>query len=331
MRNQSRTVEIMSDAAYLILTKPSRSFTGQFVIDEDILRKETGVTNFDKYAVKPGNPLLMDFFIDEEETAASPSITSATKPKVEPTTPTPTQAATSPDVTSSMNAIKQLITPELIQKINGVYSFTISDATPTEWYLDLKTGNGDLASGKFNGTANCSLIMNSDVFNSMVSGKIKPTTAFMSGKLKIKGDMGLAMKLEKLMGSVKIAPAAASTPAPAPKATVVDVASSMDQIKRLITPDLVKKINGVYSFSISDATPNEWYLDLKNGSGDLAAGKFNGAANCTLTMKSDVFNSMVSGKIKPTAAFMSGKLKIKGDMGLAMKLEKLMGSLKPKL
>ena len=54
MRKQSRTVEIMSDAAYLILTKPSRSFTGNFVIDEDILRKEGNVTNFDKYAVEPG-------------------------------------------------------------------------------------------------------------------------------------------------------------------------------------------------------------------------------------------------------------------------------------
>ena len=54
MRKQSRTVEIMADAAYLILTKPSRSFTGNFVIDEDILRKEGNVTNFDKYAVVPG-------------------------------------------------------------------------------------------------------------------------------------------------------------------------------------------------------------------------------------------------------------------------------------
>lgn len=48
-------------------------------------------------------------------------------------------------------------------------------------------------------------------------------------------------------------------------------------------------------------------------------------------MKSDVFNSMVAGSVKPTTAFMSGKLKIKGNMGLAMKLEKLMSSLKSKL
>lgn len=55
MRKQSRTVDIMADAAYLILTKDSRTFTGKFVIDEDILRREAGVTNFDKYAVEPGS------------------------------------------------------------------------------------------------------------------------------------------------------------------------------------------------------------------------------------------------------------------------------------
>lgn len=54
MRNQSRTVDIMADAAYLILTKNSRTFTGNFVVDETLLRNELKVTNFDKYAVVPG-------------------------------------------------------------------------------------------------------------------------------------------------------------------------------------------------------------------------------------------------------------------------------------
>lgn len=49
---QCRKVEIMADAAYAILSKPV-SFTGQFVIDEDILKKE-GVKDFDVYAVEPG-------------------------------------------------------------------------------------------------------------------------------------------------------------------------------------------------------------------------------------------------------------------------------------
>jgi citronellol/citronellal dehydrogenase len=54
LRKQSRTVDIMADAAYLILSKDSKTFTGNFVIDEYILRKELGINNFDKYSVVPG-------------------------------------------------------------------------------------------------------------------------------------------------------------------------------------------------------------------------------------------------------------------------------------
>jgi citronellol/citronellal dehydrogenase len=58
----SRRPEIMADAAYAILTKPSREVTGRFFIDEEVLRAE-GVTDLDRYAVTPGAPLLPDFFV----------------------------------------------------------------------------------------------------------------------------------------------------------------------------------------------------------------------------------------------------------------------------
>jgi citronellol/citronellal dehydrogenase len=57
-----RTPAIVADAAHAILTRPSRDYTGHFVIDEDILR-EQGVTDFDRYAVVPGEPLLPDLFL----------------------------------------------------------------------------------------------------------------------------------------------------------------------------------------------------------------------------------------------------------------------------
>jgi citronellol/citronellal dehydrogenase len=57
-----RTPEIMADAAHAILTTPSRQRTGQFLIDEDVLR-EIGVTDFEGYAVKPGMELLPDLFL----------------------------------------------------------------------------------------------------------------------------------------------------------------------------------------------------------------------------------------------------------------------------
>jgi citronellol/citronellal dehydrogenase len=58
----SRTAEIMADAAYAVLVRDSRSATGNFYIDEDVLREE-GVTDFEPYAVVPGAPLVEDFFL----------------------------------------------------------------------------------------------------------------------------------------------------------------------------------------------------------------------------------------------------------------------------
>ena len=58
----SRTPEIVADAAHWIFTQPSRETTGNFFIDEEILRK-AGVTDFDKYAVDPTAPLLPDLFL----------------------------------------------------------------------------------------------------------------------------------------------------------------------------------------------------------------------------------------------------------------------------
>ena len=60
---RSRKPEIVADAAHLILTQPSRAFTGRFVIDEDILAGH-GETDFAKYRVDPTAPLATDFFVD---------------------------------------------------------------------------------------------------------------------------------------------------------------------------------------------------------------------------------------------------------------------------
>ena len=58
-----RTVEIMADAAHLILTRDSRNCTGNFFLDEDLLR-EAGTTDFERYSVTPGATLIPDFFLD---------------------------------------------------------------------------------------------------------------------------------------------------------------------------------------------------------------------------------------------------------------------------
>lgn len=59
---KSRKTDIMADAAYLILNKDSVSCTGNFFIDESLLRQE-GVTDFSGYAIDPDQELMKDFFV----------------------------------------------------------------------------------------------------------------------------------------------------------------------------------------------------------------------------------------------------------------------------
>ena len=58
----TRKPAIVADAAHWILTQESRTCTGHFFIDDDVLR-QAGVTDFDHYAVDPTAPLLQDFFV----------------------------------------------------------------------------------------------------------------------------------------------------------------------------------------------------------------------------------------------------------------------------
>ena len=59
----SRHAAIMADAAHVILTSDARTHTGNFYIDEDVLRS-AGTTDFARYAVTPGVPLFQDLFVE---------------------------------------------------------------------------------------------------------------------------------------------------------------------------------------------------------------------------------------------------------------------------
>ena len=69
-----------------------------------------------------------------------------------------------------------------------------------------------------------------------------------------------------------------------------------------------------------------------NITGSAGSGSFPGGnAECTMTLDSEDFVKIFKGELSPTQAFMGGKLKIKGDMMQAMKLEKLLNQMKSKL
>ena len=89
-------------------------------------------------------------------------------------------------------------------------------------------------------------------------------------------------------------------------------------------PDKVAGINAVYQFNITGDNGGTYYVDLTGDAPAVSAGTSDNA-NCTITAADNDFIDMVSGKLNGQMAFMTGKLKIAGDMGLAMKLQKLIG------
>jgi predicted lipid carrier protein YhbT len=88
-------------------------------------------------------------------------------------------------------------------------------------------------------------------------------------------------------------------------------------------PDVVAKINAVYQFNISGAGGGQWSVDCTQPGGLVASGT-SAQAKCTVSCTDADFLAIVNGKLNPQMAFMSGKLRIQGDMGLALKLQQIL-------
>ena len=78
-----------------------------------------------------------------------------------------------------------------------------------------------------------------------------------------------------------------------------------------------------YVFDIEGA--GQWTVKVTEGKVAVEDGMDDGA-DCTISTSQEVFEKIVAGEQNPTSAYMTGKLKLKGDMGAAMKLQKLFPS-----
>lgn len=87
-------------------------------------------------------------------------------------------------------------------------------------------------------------------------------------------------------------------------------------------PAKTANLNASYQFELTGEGGGTYHASFSGGSHDIGEGAIP-SPGCTVVMAASDFLAMTSGKLNPTAAFMSGKLKIKGDMGLAMKLQQI--------
>jgi putative sterol carrier protein len=86
-----------------------------------------------------------------------------------------------------------------------------------------------------------------------------------------------------------------------------------------VSADRIAGLNNTYVFDIEGA--GAWTVAIADGALTVTEGA--GEGDCTISANEENFEKIVAGEQNPTTAYMTGKLKIKGDMGAAMKLQKL--------
>ena len=100
--------------------------------------------------------------------------------------------------------------------------------------------------------------------------------------------------------------------------------------------ELVTKVRGLASkvdvsnqdflavqVNLTDTEPNVFYVEVKDHKINVEPYDYHDR-NCAITIKSDDFNKLISGKLDPVAAFTIGKLKVDGDLGKALEFSKLL-------
>ena len=89
-----------------------------------------------------------------------------------------------------------------------------------------------------------------------------------------------------------------------------------------LNPDAAKGMNSVIQFNLTGDGGGEYNVVIKDGTAAVNQGA-HASPNMTMTMAAQDYVDMITGKLNGQMAFMSGKLKIAGDMGLAMKMQSL--------
>lgn len=105
--------------------------------------------------------------------------------------------------------------------------------------------------------------------------------------------------------------------------------SVADQVKEIfnampanLNADAAKGLNAVIQFNLTGDGGGNYYVTIKDGTCTVTEGTHQ-SPNMTMTMAAQDYVDMIAGKLNGQMAFMSGKLKIAGDMGLAMKMQSL--------
>lgn len=215
------------------------------------------------------------------------------------------------------------------------------------YIIDLKKIPGSVNINEPKTKAECTITINDSDLMNIMDGKLNMMSAFTQKKLKLAGNMSLAMKLNQIFSSVLKDRKAGTKPAeiPTPNAAPASTGSSLtatttkhksgklfeDIEQRLSTegPELCKKVNAVIGFKVAGADKQvySYIVDLQKAPGAVLVDDGKIKAGCTISIGDDDLLNVIAGKLNMIAAFTQKKLKITGNMSIAMKLNTLFAGL----
>jgi putative sterol carrier protein len=97
---------------------------------------------------------------------------------------------------------------------------------------------------------------------------------------------------------------------------------SLKEMYKSFKPEVAGGLSATYIFDISGSGGGKWTLDISNGKCELKSGAV-GTPSVTISISDQDWLAIQKGKLNSQMAFMMGKLRVAGDMGLAMKLQSM--------
>ncbi|XP_049848261.1 hydroxysteroid dehydrogenase-like protein 2 [Schistocerca gregaria] len=182
---KSRKPEIMADAAHAILTRSSKQCTGNFFIDEYVLREE-GVSNFSKYAYSPGHRLTMDFFVKQQSQG---KLQNNGQDKVIVLLQIILQNFEKSNISKTINSNPSSTATLQCNVKEDCYR-------PEQTYtVELKSGDAHVVKGKPLSKPDCVVSLYMDDLYTIVYGNLDPHKAVSNNRITVIGDSKLAMTL----------------------------------------------------------------------------------------------------------------------------------------
>jgi len=200
--------------------------------------------------------------------------------------------------------------PEGAAGIDAVFGYDISGDGGGKWKLTVKDGTckAEKVDGGLEGFT-VKLATDAETFCGITVGKLDATEMFMGGKLKVEGDMKLLGVLPKMF--VKFVPQK--------EVTVPDIFATLVERFR---PENAEGLEVTVGYDITGEGGGQWTAVISGGKCTLETGLRENCTTMNIVSAKDYID-LILGKLDPMVAFGSGRLRLTGDMDLAMKLPKI--------